>query len=1485
MVQGENGLHYKAEFDIEEFKRNGEEMLRMFKKIQAEGEKSFNFKTNTGNTGVDTKPLTAFQAANLDLRKVLLEASVATEKLRQENLALAASLKAGRITQQQATATERENRIERQNLTRATKEARTQQSAANGSYNEAQQRLKQLGAQIKGVNGGFASQSPLMQARIREYSRLNSQLTEFDRRMGNHQRNIGNYKSGLNGIGNSLASLTAGYLTATAAITLVGKVISSNAEISDSLADVRRTASLTQVEADSLLETFKGFDTRTGLKGLLDIATIAGQLGIAKEDIAGFTRSIDQLAVVLSSEIPGGAEAVATALGKINGVFETQAREGTDIEEAYNRTGSAILGLGQAGLATGEFLQDFTLRVAGVSKAANITLPTVLAYGAVLEEAGSSAEVAGTSINRLIGNLSSKRDKFFAIAQLQDSTLTIDKFTNLINTDANQALQLFFKGLNSGNPTLTTFNDRLDTIGIKAGPSKNAIIALAQGQASLSEKIKATNKDYLDADKIAEQIAIKNDNLAGSIDKLNKVFENATTSGNTGRFFKSIVDYLQISLSEFTKLVNSNSWKEFWARLSGGNAGNAIYDITQSFNSTSKRTNDNQKFLYPQGGNQAGTEAKLQALGASKFNAYLDNLKRTSKEAEQALKKYQDGVKSGELKESGSTIQEYRVNAQKAKTYYTDVLEMQKKFGFDKKKESVKQNEEQEESGARTQEAIKAEIKALQSLQRPLDVNSSKYKEYAANIKKLKAQLNGGSATDSRQETAALNRAKSLGEELAKNRAKSLRDQKESDNAELQSVIDSYDERRRKINEFFNNKDNKGQPIIIDNKNFSKAQALGYVNADQKRDEVTITAKQEVAKTKETIEAKKALFDEYEQYKLQAGTTEANRRFAAELKGFKSYVDYLKSLLPDAADRSVYANKMRDLINKDFIPAADKEAAKRQEDQFTELLKATASYQQQATALTETYEAQRAELLRRGKTENVKELDRAYKEQMDALVNNENAKADFTKRLAQQALILTRSEVKKQLEALIKAFSGKEIPDAVQRLIENLKSRLRIGPDQVNIKLLDDREKDLITALGAEVDETTPKFAELLEQLNEVRRLKKSLDSNTNGIANSGLGKFLSDLGDGDKIKGLGTGLGLASDAAMTLSQGLGGVDTAAGYTLDTIGQLAGAAGDLALSIASGDPAKIIGSAIKAVGTLFSIGKKVKEMNAAARKEVADFYAQAIAGEREYQDMLRQRQIENVRNNKIVLQGIRDEIALRKTQSAEYDKEAAEIMKQLQGKQYITGETYKHGTWFRKAQVNKTYASLNGMNFEQLSQLLAQGKLEGDAKALVERLKELEQKGYDADQAMAELAKTTAEIFTGTTADSLTDSLAEMFASGKTSAQDLADFFKQSMDDAALSIFKNKVLAGAMEKFYKQFDEAAESDDKLTDTEIADLQKAFAAMTDDAQKQFEYYKKITGSDLTGNNNNGSSNQNALTSSIKNIKQESFKELTSLLCRD
>ena len=446
--------------------------------------------------------------------------------------------------------------------------------SADGSYNQMSQRLAQLKKELMAMpnafdpaTGAINKANTAAMALQKEINQLDVAVKKADASMGMHGRNVGNYSGALGGAVNQLTQFASGYLSIYAAVAAGQKVISNNAEIADSMADVMRTASLTEKEVNNLVDSLKKIDTRTSLKGLLDIAVIGGQLGIAKNQLAGFTKAIDQLSVTLSGEIKGGAEAVASALGKINGVFKVQQKEGTDVEQSFNKTGSAILKLGQVGLATGEFLQDFTLRVAGVANTAKISLPTILAYGATLEESGVSAEVAGTSLNKLIGSLSSKREQFFAIAKIADASLTLKDFTKLINTDANAALQKFFKGLNAGGKDLTSFSDLLDSIKLKSGPTKNAIIALAQNQELLNTRVGESVAAYDAGTLSAEQFALKNDNLAGSISKLGNEFTKISTSGRIANFFKAIVDGLTDATKYFATLVNSKSWNEFWDRL------------------------------------------------------------------------------------------------------------------------------------------------------------------------------------------------------------------------------------------------------------------------------------------------------------------------------------------------------------------------------------------------------------------------------------------------------------------------------------------------------------------------------------------------------------------------------------------------------------------------------------------------------------------------------------------------------------------------------------------------------------------------------------------------------------------------------------------------------------------------------------------------------------------------------------------------------
>src|SRR5690606_34680547 len=122
-----------------------------------------------------------------------------------------------------------------------------------------------------------------------------------------HQRTLTNIRNEVRGVGGAFGwlktevgkfgALAAGYLGFQFITSQFQNIIASNARLSDSLADIRRVAGLTENEVRKLDKSFGALDTRTSKSGLREIAVIAGKLGVAKEEILGFVEATDKLVV------------------------------------------------------------------------------------------------------------------------------------------------------------------------------------------------------------------------------------------------------------------------------------------------------------------------------------------------------------------------------------------------------------------------------------------------------------------------------------------------------------------------------------------------------------------------------------------------------------------------------------------------------------------------------------------------------------------------------------------------------------------------------------------------------------------------------------------------------------------------------------------------------------------------------------------------------------------------------------------------------------------------------------------------------------------------------------------------------------------------------------------------------------------------------------------------------------------------------------
>lgn len=282
--------------------------------------------------------------------------------------------------------------------------------------------------------------------------------------------------------------------------------------------------------------------------------------------------------------------------------------------------------------------------------------------------------------------------------------------------------------------------------------------------------------------------------------------------------------------------------------------------------------------------------------------------------------------------------------------------------------------------------------------------------------------------------------------------------------------------------------------------------------------------------------------------------------------------------------------------------------------------------------------------------------------------------------------------------------------------------------------------------------------------------------------------------GDGDgmagALEGIDSSVQKINNDLNTIAGGIGDIfGDEAGYAASQVVELTTALGGFvtaASRFAQGDFLGGMASVVSSVGSIFSMGKRVKEMNREAREEQQKFYDEAIQGEMEYQRLLRerlrtQRQIgeTTLAYNKRITEELEKQ---RQASGSEYDR----LLRQIQGEQYISGVGYRHGTWFRKAKTWNEYSSLAGKSYEDIEKLYTEGRLEEKVARLFEQLRALREEGVDIDQMLDDQEESMREVLTGTTTDSIADSIIQGFAGGKRSAKDFADDFQEMLNNAVL---------------------------------------------------------------------------------------------------
>lgn len=373
--------------------------------------------------------------------------------------------------------------------------------------------LRDLGKRQKDLNAILRQLNPNTEL----YKQYSEQLKEVNNRIkelrgtANETRfSLSKLTDGFNKYGAIAASAVAGL---TGVTLTMRSCVNEYAEMEEAQSQVIKYTGLAKDEVKELNEEFKQMDTRTARTRLNELAGDAGKLGIStKEGVKEFVEAADMINVALGEDL--GKEAI-TQIGKLADMFGTGDRS---LKENMLAVGSAVNSVAQNSSAAEPYLVEFTARMGGVGKQANMAITDIMGFASALDQNMLRSEMASTALSGLILKLYQEPSKYAQLAGLQ-----VEEFTKLMSEDVNEAVLTFLEALNrmGGMDKMAPVLDKMSLSGAEAA---SVISALAGNVEKVRKEQLGANQAFIEGTSVVNEFSVQNSTVQAELDKAKKRF-------------------------------------------------------------------------------------------------------------------------------------------------------------------------------------------------------------------------------------------------------------------------------------------------------------------------------------------------------------------------------------------------------------------------------------------------------------------------------------------------------------------------------------------------------------------------------------------------------------------------------------------------------------------------------------------------------------------------------------------------------------------------------------------------------------------------------------------------------------------------------------------------------------------------------------------------------------------------------------------------
>ena len=364
--------------------------------------------------------------------------------------------------------------------------------------------LYTLKQQLNGIERGTVEWNRQAEAikRVKaEISRVNADLSVGEGFWDRFNRKMNDWQTTLMGM---IAAITG--------LIMAGRsAVKAFADMDAEMANVRKFTGMTEEQVADLNEEFKKMDTRTGREQLNMLAEDAGKLGKkSKEDVLGFVHAADQINVALD-ELGDGA---TLTLSKLTNIFGDEKRLGT--EKALLSVGSVINELSQNCTASAPYLANFAKRMAGVGAQAEMTIPQIMGFAAVLDSQGQAVEMSATAVSKLIMDMFKQQDKV-----IKATGINAERFKEALTRSTNEGLLMLLDRLHElGNIDVLApvFKD----MGENGARAAQVISALAGNLDMVKWEQEEATKAFQEATSVTKEYNVQNNTVQARLDKARK---------------------------------------------------------------------------------------------------------------------------------------------------------------------------------------------------------------------------------------------------------------------------------------------------------------------------------------------------------------------------------------------------------------------------------------------------------------------------------------------------------------------------------------------------------------------------------------------------------------------------------------------------------------------------------------------------------------------------------------------------------------------------------------------------------------------------------------------------------------------------------------------------------------------------------------------------------------------------------------------------